>query len=74
MQTIAVSIAGLKIIRLETQKKIVLTIAHLDHDEENWNISYDRLAALCQRCHLRYDAKEKARRRKSDKNQLKLEL
>lgn len=53
-------------------KKIVLTIAHLDHDEENWNVSYDRLAALCQRCHLRYDAKEKARRRKNDKNQLKL--
>ena len=34
---------------------IVLTIAHLDHDKENHNVSYDRLAALCQRCHLNYD-------------------
>jgi 5-methylcytosine-specific restriction endonuclease McrA len=47
-------------------KKIVLTIAHLDHDEENRNVSYHRLRALCQRCHLRYDAKEKARRRNKD--------
>lgn len=42
--------------------KVVLTIAHLDHDEENWDVSDDRLAALCQMCHLRYDAKEKDRR------------
>lgn len=34
---------------------IVLTIAHLDHDPENWDVPDDRLAALCQRCHLRYD-------------------
>lgn len=39
--------------------KVILTIAHLDHDEENWNVSYDRLRAFCQRCHLRYDTKEK---------------
>ena len=44
--------------------KIVLTIAHLDHDEENHDVQDGRLAALCQRCHLRYDAKEKARRLK----------
>lgn len=42
--------------------KVVLTIAHLDHDEENWNVSIDRLKAMCQLCHLRYDAKEKYRR------------
>ncbi len=42
--------------------KVVLTIAHLDHDEENWNIKMDRLKAMCQLCHLRYDAKEKYRR------------
>lgn len=41
---------------------VVLTIAHLDHDEENHNVSDDRLAALCQYCHLNYDAKEKMRR------------
>lgn len=33
--------------------RIVLTIAHLDHDTNNNH--YDNLAALCQRCHLRYD-------------------
>ena len=41
---------------------VVLTIAHLDHDEENHNVSDDRLAALCQICHTNYDAKEKMRR------------
>lgn len=47
--------------------KIVLTIAHLDHDETNWEVKDDRLAALCQNCHLKYDAPEKARRLKSKK-------
>ncbi|MGH1338336.1 MAG: hypothetical protein ACRBFS_19610 [Aureispira sp.] len=47
--------------------KVVLTIAHLDHDEGNHDVKDDRLAALCQLCHLRYDAKEKARRRKAKK-------
>lgn len=42
--------------------KVVLTIAHLDHDEENHNVEYNRLKAMCQICHLRYDAKEKYRR------------
>lgn len=43
---------------------IVLTIAHLDHNEHEWPIPDDRLKALCQRCHLIYDAPEKARRRR----------
>lgn len=42
--------------------KVVLTVAHLDHDEENHDVSYDRLKAMCQWCHLNYDAKEKYRR------------
>lgn len=42
--------------------KVILTIAHLDHDEENHDVSIERLKALCQLCHLRYDAKEKYRR------------
>lgn len=42
--------------------KVVLTISHLDHDETNHNIKYDRLKAMCQYCHLNYDAKEKQRR------------
>lgn len=33
--------------------KIILTIAHLDHDINNND--YANLKAMCQRCHLRYD-------------------
>lgn len=33
--------------------EIVLTVAHLDHQPEN--CSDENLAAMCQRCHLRYD-------------------
>ena len=40
--------------------KVVLTIAHLDHDEENINVTDDRLKAACQICHLKYDSKEKS--------------
>lgn len=34
---------------------IVLTIAHLDHDEWNHEVRLNRLAALCQKCHFAYD-------------------
>lgn len=46
---------------------IVLTVAHLDHDETNWDVKDERLRAWCQYCHLTYDAKEKARRRRVKK-------
>ncbi len=49
-----------------TLTRVILTIAHLDHDNENHNVSDDRLAALCQRCHLQYDAPHKAAKRKKD--------
>lgn len=42
--------------------KIILTVAHLDHDETNHDVKIERLAALCQRCHLNYDISEKVRR------------
>lgn len=42
--------------------RVVLTIAHLDHDEENWDVLDERLMAMCQQCHTTYDAKEKQRR------------
>lgn len=56
---------------VETVKEIrvVLTVAHLDHDETNWNVKDERLAALCQRCHIQYDALEKARRRRAKRYQ-----
>jgi hypothetical protein len=34
--------------------KVVLTVAHLDHDPETCR-DLERLKAMCQRCHLRYD-------------------
>ena len=36
--------------------RIVLTVAHIDHDSTN--NTDDNLAALCQRCHLRHDAQQ----------------
>ena len=44
--------------------KVILTIAHLDHDETNHQVKDDRLMAMCQLCHLRYDSEEKKRRKK----------
>jgi hypothetical protein len=55
-------------IAFEEPVKVVLTIAHLDHDELNHEVKLERLAALCQLCHLRYDAKEKYRRVMSGSN------
>lgn len=54
----------------ETGSKVVLTTAHLDHQPENCDPQ--NLAALCQRCHLRYDAKHhatNARRTRADTKQ-----
>ena len=48
--------------------RIVLTVAHLDHNKKN--NSDDNLRAMCQRCHLRYDAKLHVINRKR-KNKLK---
>jgi hypothetical protein len=45
-----------------TGSKVVLTAAHLDHVPENCGEPGDRpnLLALCQRCHVTYDAKHHA--------------
>lgn len=47
--------------------KIVLTVAHLDHTPENCDRS--NLRALCQSCHLTYDAPHKAEQRAKRKKQ-----
>lgn len=39
--------------------RVELTVAHLDHDP--WNPDA-RLVVLCRQCHLRYDARDRARR------------
>ncbi len=49
METEAASLDGERVI------KIVLTVAHINHDTTD--NSDGNLAALCQRCHIRHDAK-----------------
>ena len=41
--------------------KIILTVAHLDHEPSHCN---DNLLAMCQRCHLRYDRDHHAETRR----------
>jgi len=62
-----------------TGSRVVLTVAHLDHDTTN--NTDDNLAALCQRCHLTYDAAlhaqhaaETRRRRMVEAGQMELSL
>ena len=45
------------------QIKIVLTIAHLDHNPEN--CEDDNLKAWCQKCHNSYDAEHRVQTRKA---------
>jgi 5-methylcytosine-specific restriction endonuclease McrA len=55
-----------------TGSRVILTVAHLDHDTTN--NARENLRALCQRCHLRYDKDHhkknaaKTRRMKKIKN------
>ena len=42
-----------------TGSKVVLTVAHLDHNGQN--VEDENLRALCQKCHLTYDAKHHAK-------------
>lgn len=41
-----------------TGSKVVLTVAHIDHDSSNNDDA--NLAALCQKCHLTHDAQQHA--------------
>ena len=46
--------------------KIILTIAHLDHDIANND--YANLKALCQKCHLHYDRENHIRNSRNTRN------
>lgn len=48
-----------------TGSKVVLTCAHLDHDPKNCDDT--NLAALCQKCHLCYDAEHHRQSREKNK-------
>lgn len=50
------------------EKRIVLTTAHLDHDEDNWDVSDDRLATMCPGCHLAYDRHDNLYRQRYGKD------
>lgn len=52
--------------------KIILTVAHLDHDTENDDVCVTRLRALCQKCHLAYDAPMRAMHRDKKRGQAHL--
>lgn len=56
--------------------KVILTIAHLNHDKLNHDIDLETLKALCQKCHLQYDINHHVsnRLKNKHKNNLKLEL
>ena len=62
-----------------TGSRVVLTVAHLDHDTTN--SAPENRRALCQLCHLRHDARHHAdsaaatrRQRRRDAGQIDLEL
>lgn len=55
-------IAKSKVLKKLGLTKIVLTVAHLDHDKKNNR--FDNLKALCQKCHLNYDLKHHVENRK----------
>lgn len=55
--------------------RIVLTVAHLDHNPENCD--YSNLRALCQKCHNRYDRDHRKSTRYKSKiaeNQISLNI
>ena len=58
--------------------KVILTIAHLDHDKHNHDVKLDRLKALCQKCHLGLDINHHVANRKYGRkhkeNNLKIDL
>lgn len=49
----------------ETGSKVILTVAHLDHNKQNND--EDNLRALCQRCHLNHDREQHVYNRKMNK-------
>jgi hypothetical protein len=46
-----------------TLSRVVLTVAHLDHQPEH--STDDNLLAMCQACHLAYDAEHHAQTRRN---------
>ncbi len=49
-----------------TGSKVVLTVAHIDHDKSNNR--FNNLKALCQKCHLNHDLPHHIKNRKYGRN------
>lgn len=60
---------GFYITKGDGRIKIILTIAHLDHDVTNND--YENLKALCQKCHLNYDKEHHKKNSKQTRNKKK---
>lgn len=54
-----------------TGSKVVLTVAHLDHDPTNNNLT--NLKAMCQQCHNRYDQPHRQANAKKTRQEKKLQ-
>ena len=54
-----------------TGSKVILSVAHLDHNPQN--CADNNLKALCQRCHLTYDAKYHAKNAATTRHKRKLD-
>lgn len=52
--------------------RVVLTVAHLDHQPEN--CADENLKAMCQRCHLRYDVPHHRATRRRTRHREQIEL
>lgn len=57
-----------------TRSMVILTIAHINHDKQNWDVKDEELKAWCQRCHLRYDLHRHIRNRKYGRNHQRQQL
>lgn len=53
---------------------VILTIAHLDHDHKNHEVTDGRLKAMCQACHLKYDMAHHVYKRKYGSGEGQLQL
>lgn len=56
-----------------TGSTVILTVAHI-YDDRPENCSFFNLAALCQRCHNRHDAKKRVQNRRNSRHEKQYDL
>ncbi len=56
----------------QTGSKVILTVAHLDHNTQN--NSFFNLAALCQKCHNNYDQTKRIANRRAKRTRFQIKL